>query len=238
MSKGSDIKSAWIELIKNIEGEAKKWGGIEMTGKGWTTKEVGLHWLKTKFTPWAKHRLQGTHIMLIVDGHGSHVSLEFIDFCIKNQIVALCLPPHTTHILQPLDVGIFGPLSQTYKMLIERKCQYGTGWSVNKTSFLQHYIEAREKAISQKNILSSWTATGLIPYDPELVMAKKCLGTGPIKSLSSTSPILSNLTRHFSSSSQIPILSTSPISGVLPSENSSSRAESTPSGFSYLRDFE
>lgn len=85
--------------------------------------------------------------MLILDGHGSHVSSKFIDFYIKNQIVALCLPLHTTHILQPLDVGIFGPLSQTYKMLIERKCQYGTGWSVHKTSFLQYYIEAREKAI-------------------------------------------------------------------------------------------
>ena len=51
MFKGSDIKPAWIELIQNIEGEAKKWGGIEMTGKGWTTNEVGIRWLKTKFIP-------------------------------------------------------------------------------------------------------------------------------------------------------------------------------------------
>ena len=108
MFKGSDIKPIWMELIKNIEGEAQRWGGIEMTGKGWTINEVGLSRLKTKFTPWAKNRLQRTHILLIVDGHGSHVSLEFIDFCIKNQIVALCLSPHTTHILQPLNVGILG----------------------------------------------------------------------------------------------------------------------------------
>ena len=55
-----------------------------MIGKRWTTNEVGICWLKTIFTPWAKNWLQRTHIMLILDWHGSHISLKFIDFCIKN----------------------------------------------------------------------------------------------------------------------------------------------------------
>ena len=148
------------------------WDDRERMDNKWS----GLCWLKEKFTPWAKRRLRGTYCMLIIDGHGSHVSLEFIEYCTQNQIVALCLPPHTTHILQPLDVRIFGPLANAYKLLIEKKCRYRNGWSVDKTA-----------AISPKNILSAWKATGLIPFNPEHVMTKRDLGTGPSKSLTSHS---------------------------------------------------
>ena len=47
--------------------------------------------------------------ILILDGHYSHV-IEFMDYCETNQIALYCLPPHSTHILQPLDVGLFLPL--------------------------------------------------------------------------------------------------------------------------------
>ena len=42
MFKRSIIKSAWIEIIQNIKGKAKKWGSIEMTEKRWTTNEMGI----------------------------------------------------------------------------------------------------------------------------------------------------------------------------------------------------
>lgn len=124
-------------------------GRIEMTRKGWTTNEVGLRWLKTKFIPWAKNRLQETYILLIVDGHRSHVLLEFIDFCIKSQIVALCLPSHTTHILQPQDVGIFEPLSQTYKILIKRKYQSETG-QLTKRAFFKIILKLKKNPCCKK----------------------------------------------------------------------------------------
>ena len=173
--------------------------------------------------------------MPILNRHGSYISLKFINFCIKNQIVTLCLLFYITHIFQLLDVRIFEPFIQTYKILIERNCQYETSWLVNKTNFLQHYIEAREKIILHKNILSAWTATGLILYNPKLVMVKKSLVTSQMKSLSFTSPIPSNSMHYFSFSSQI-LLST--ISIISPSENSSHyKAESTFSQSSYLQNF-
>jgi len=48
--------------------------------------------------------------MLICDEHDSHVTVNFIGHCINNDIVLLILPPHTSHLLQPLDVGVFGAL--------------------------------------------------------------------------------------------------------------------------------
>ena len=62
--------------------------------------------------------LQGEYRILIVDGHASHVSNEFIRFTHEHKIVCLCLPAHSTYLLQPLDVGVFGFLKRNYKTLL------------------------------------------------------------------------------------------------------------------------
>ncbi len=61
--------------------------------------------------------------MLIIDGHRSQVTLRFTEYRTQNLIVNLCLLPHTIHIFQPLDIGIFVPLANAYKLLIEKKCR-------------------------------------------------------------------------------------------------------------------
>ena len=53
-------------------------------------------------------------MLLIIDGHESHKSLAFQDLCEENKIITLCMPPHSSHILQPLDVGCFAPLKRAY----------------------------------------------------------------------------------------------------------------------------
>ena len=46
-------------------------------------------------------------VLLILDGHASHVTINVIKLAHENNIHLLCLPAHTSHILQPLDVGVF-----------------------------------------------------------------------------------------------------------------------------------
>ena len=55
----------------------------------------------------------GKPILLVLDGHGSHDTLPIIDLALSHGIIIFCLPPHTTHKLQPLDVGVFGLHGQT-----------------------------------------------------------------------------------------------------------------------------
>lgn len=54
--------------------------------------------------------------LLLVDGHSSHVSLDFLDYADRNRIIVLVLSPHATHRLQPLGVGLFSPLSKAYSL--------------------------------------------------------------------------------------------------------------------------
>jgi hypothetical protein len=48
-------------------------------------------------------------ILLSVDNHETHVSLDVINFCREHGIIMLSFPPHSTHKVQPLDVGICDP---------------------------------------------------------------------------------------------------------------------------------
>ena len=82
--------------------------------KAWTSQILGVNSLKLLFDPWTKKKLKGNERrLLIVDGHYSHFSLGFLTYCEENRIELFCFPDHTTHILQPLDVGLFGHCKAT-----------------------------------------------------------------------------------------------------------------------------
>jgi len=53
-------------------------------------------------------------VLLILDVHASHTkNLGVIDLASSNGVIMLSLPPHTTHRLQPLDVGFLNPFKPT-----------------------------------------------------------------------------------------------------------------------------
>ncbi|XP_040006666.1 tigger transposable element-derived protein 6-like isoform X3 [Xiphias gladius] len=57
-------------------------------------------------------------LLLIFDGHKSPVNLEVVEAARKEDVILLCLPPHCSHILQPLDMGLFVLLRQRFAALI------------------------------------------------------------------------------------------------------------------------
>jgi hypothetical protein len=73
-----------------------------------------MAYLKKVLEPHTRDQACHRYRLLIMDGHSSHVNLEFINYCDQNRILVLILPPHSTHRLQPLDVGLFQPLSTAY----------------------------------------------------------------------------------------------------------------------------
>jgi len=84
--------------------------------------------------------------MLIVDSYASHITTKVIKFCLAYRIILLCLPPHTTHMLQLLDVGLFAPLASLYKKGIQERSRFLINYSIDKVDFLEIYRSAREEA--------------------------------------------------------------------------------------------
>lgn len=140
---------------------------IGVSDNGWTNDKLGELWLKEVFNRHTKSL--GTHRLLILDGHGSHATAEFDHFCMQNNIIPLYLPPHSSHMLQPLDVACFGPLKKVYGQRIQDLIRNGIN-HVDKTDFLQIYKEIRPQVFSTSNIGSGFSASGLVPYKPERVL--------------------------------------------------------------------
>lgn len=85
-----------------------------LSPNGWTDDSLGLKWLIDHFDCFIKNRAGGQPRLLIIDGHASHISYEFCKYAAENNIHLISLPPHSTHLLQPLHVGLFGPLQHFY----------------------------------------------------------------------------------------------------------------------------
>jgi hypothetical protein len=113
--------------------------------------EIGLAWIKDCFELETRYE-DGEYRLLVLDGHASHISNEVISFYIASKIILLCLPPHTTHLLQPLDIGVFAPLSEAYRSSVRERSKYLYMYSIDKVACLEIIGDAREKAITQSNI--------------------------------------------------------------------------------------
>ena len=123
------------------------------------------------FEPDSAKYLVEEYRLLLVDGHDSYISIDFIKVCEAKKIILLCLPLHTTYLLQLLDVSCFGPLAYHYKKELELVTRFNTV-NVNKVDFLQIIQKARKLAYTSKNIQTAWKATGLIPFNPAHVLEK------------------------------------------------------------------
>jgi DDE superfamily endonuclease len=84
---------------------------------GWTSTEIFTNEWLPHFVLHSKPS-ETKPILLILDGHSSHISVKIIDYCKNNHILLLTLPPHTSHKLQPLDLGFFSPLKSYYSQEI------------------------------------------------------------------------------------------------------------------------
>ncbi|RPA71925.1 CENP-B protein, partial [Ascobolus immersus RN42] len=105
------------------------------------------------------------HRLLIWDSHISHVSLDVRYFGVENKIHLLTYPGHQTHKLQPLDVGIFSPLSTYYKQHLEKWVRANKGFAMSQTHFFQLLDLARRSALTKENIQSAFRTTGIHPLN-------------------------------------------------------------------------
>jgi hypothetical protein len=85
---------------------------------GWIQNENFTQWFHnfinhTKPTKWCP-------VILIADGHYSYArNLEVITLAREKNVDIICLPPHNSRKMQPLDKAFMGPLKTFYPQEIE-----------------------------------------------------------------------------------------------------------------------
>ena len=163
------IQDSWVQDFNSNEHDA--W--FTSSASGWTSDEIGFKWLEEFFDKKTRDKARRQWRLLFVDGHGSHVTLKFLEWAQVHKILVAVYPPHSTHRLQPLDVGCFAPLATYYSQLLEQQTRLSEGQTrMTKRDFFKCFYPAWHTAFVYDNIASSWSKTGLLPFNPALVVDK------------------------------------------------------------------
>ncbi|XP_044714534.1 DDE superfamily endonuclease, CENP-B-like protein [Hirsutella rhossiliensis] len=109
--------------------------------------------------------------LLITDGHSSHVNMDFLEWCDQHRIIVAVFPPHSTHRLQPLMCP-FGPLRPHTPTSSSSGLQRHRDSSGYRNASSGRYLERIRVIFSAENIASGWKRTGLLPFDPEVVLSQ------------------------------------------------------------------
>ncbi len=106
---GKNLLEVWVTKT-DMPGEFT----LATSDSGYTNDELSFGWLR-HFERHSREGQVGEYRLLLLDGFGSHCTLEFVQFCEDHKILPFCLPPHTTHFLQPLDVVLFSAYKQAHR---------------------------------------------------------------------------------------------------------------------------
>ena len=134
--------------------------------KGWTSNEHGLKWLQQCFEPATREKANGQYRLLICDGHDSHCTSDFLAHCIEHKILVFLLVPHSSHLTQPLDATVFGPLKRILSGIAAPLFQLGIS-RIQKIEWLEAYYRAHKRAFSTQTIKSGFSSTGIFPFNPD-----------------------------------------------------------------------
>lgn len=174
-----DLRDSWLEDFDHSADQAH----FAASDKGWTSNNLGISWLTSVFERYTSLKVGNGYRLLLADGHSSHLNMQFIDFCDSHRIILAILPPHSTHRLQPLDVGIFSPLATTYSIEINRLFQSSSGFTrITKRNFWPIFNIAWKKVLTMNNIRSAFEATGIYPIQPSKVLDHLKKTPSPISS--------------------------------------------------------
>ena len=88
---------------------------------GYINSELYVKWFSDVLVPYLtkeKTRIGYTgHAVLIVDGCSAHMSSNVRVLASEHNATIVNIPPHSSHLLQPLDLGIFGVQKCAYSKL-------------------------------------------------------------------------------------------------------------------------
>ena len=100
----------------------------------------------------------------------------------------MVLPPHSSHLTQPLDVGVFVPLKTHMALAIEPLISIEIH-RIIKAEWLAAYVEAHKNTFCLGNIPSGFSGTSIFSLNPSKVVNR-------IKTPIQDSIVVRSLTPH------------------------------------------
>jgi len=141
---------------------------------GWFDADTFAQWFQQVFLPYATLQEEGPKI-LFGDNLSSHFNPEVVRLAKVNNIFFVMLPAHGTHLLQPLDVSVFGPMKEKWRNELE---SWRKESRIRKTLPKEYFpmllkrLATACSATIGKNLISGFETCGLYPLDRTQVLSK------------------------------------------------------------------
>lgn len=146
-----------------LEG-AQPGSAMAMSDSGWSNGKVFIDYMQRHFIKYAARQDPNEKLLLLFDGHASHCTLEAMDWAKQNNVILFVLPPHSSHALQPLDVGCFGPFKSAYYAACNHFMAQQRGRVVTKYDIAQISGIAYGKTMTPANIIGGFRRAGVAPF--------------------------------------------------------------------------
>jgi DDE superfamily endonuclease len=154
-------------FYRDLQGEVL----VGLSESGYSNDELAFEYIH-HFDRQTRKYQQGAHRILLCDGYKSHLTREILEFCEHQQIHIFALPPHTSHILQPLNVVLFQPFKHFHAKAVDNVTRTGCS-HFDKLEFLATITSIRKETFKRNSILSAFRECGLVPYNPQIVLQKE-----------------------------------------------------------------
>ena len=163
-------------------------------GAGYTTTKNG--WMDANsfllFIVWFDDKIKQQQlkkpVVVIIDGYSSHLTYECLEEANKRLIYFVQLPANASHILQALDVSVFGPAKTEWAKIVKQWFRETRHKNISKAVFpvlLRELVDRMPSA----NLISGFAATGAWPLGEERLL-KKVEGRGVYKAAAAPSQSL------------------------------------------------
>uniref|UniRef100_A0A2A4IUA5 Zinc finger PHD-type domain-containing protein n=1 Tax=Heliothis virescens TaxID=7102 RepID=A0A2A4IUA5_HELVI len=133
---------------------------------GWMTTKSFVKFLE-HFAKYS-HASENNRVLLILDNHESHVSIDAINFAKSNGITLLTLPPHCSNKLQPLDIAVYSSFKSRYNAAMNNWMLSNPGKTITIYNIPGFIKTIMSQAFSHSNILSGFQKAGIHPFNPDI----------------------------------------------------------------------
>lgn len=142
---------------------------VAVSENGWMTDSV-----LAEFIDWFLERTPPLRpFLLIWDGLTSHTqNAAILDKLTNNNIICISLAPHSSHLTQPLDKTVYGPLKAAFGKEMDRWNRENPTSTLKRKEFVDLFTKAWDAALNRENIKSAFESTGLHPFNPSVVLDK------------------------------------------------------------------
>lgn len=141
------------------------------------TSEVFYEYIGNVLFPWLMLKKTKFPVILFVDGHKSHLTLQVSQLCSELNIVLIALYPNATRILQPADVSAFKPLKTLWTEELRTWRNENLTETVSK-SVVAPLLERVLTKLKKSTLQNGFKATGLYPWNPDAIDYTKCISSG------------------------------------------------------------